>query len=338
MKKILVIQTAFLGDAILTTPLLRGLKEIYPDSQTDILCLPQTKPVFKNNKNIDGFVIFDKRNRIKKFFSFLKCVKNIRKEKYDLGISIQSSITSSLLMKFGNIRTKHGFSRQKMLDMSVNHAEVKGAHKIAKILRLLKPFSDKNFDMQTELIYSASDDKTVNGLIGDVESFRGKIIAIAPGSVWFTKKWPKEYFIELVKSLTAEKCKVFIVGGPEDSSLGDEIVSSTDAVNLAGKLSLLQSAALISKCDLIVTNDSAPLHIANAVKTDVIAIFGPTVRNLGFYPYRENDTVVEVELSCRPCSRHGGNKCPLGHFDCMKNITPKMVLEIINSKFNKDKL
>lgn len=338
MKKILVIQTAFLGDAILTTPLLRALKDIYPDSQTDILCLPQTKPVFENNKYIDGFIIFDKRNRFKKFASFLKCVKNIRKEKYDLGISIQSSFTSSLLMKLGNIETKHGFSRQKMLDISVNHAEIKGAHKIDKILRLLRPFSGKNFDMQTELIFSASDEKTVNGLIGDVESFHGKIIAIAPGSVWFTKKWPKEYFTELVRSLTADKYKVFIVGGPEDSSLGYEIVSGTDAVNLAGKLSLLQSAALISKCDLIVTNDSAPLHIANAVKTDVIAIFGPTVRNLGFYPYRKSDILIELEMECRPCGKHGGDKCPLGHHNCMKNITPKMVLEIINSKFNKDKL
>ncbi|MDA3885288.1 MAG: lipopolysaccharide heptosyltransferase II [Candidatus Delongbacteria bacterium] len=331
-KKILVIQTAFLGDAILTTPMLKGLKDIFPDSKIDILCLPQTKLVFENNPNIDDLIIFDKRNKTKKFISFIKSIINIRKNEYDLGISIQSSFTSSLLMNLGNIKTKHGFSRQKLIDMSVNHAEIKGAHKIDKILRLLEPFSNNKFDRQTELYYSEEDKIFVENKIGDIENFKGKIIGIAPGSVWFTKKWPKEYFTTLVKELTENNFKVYLLGGPEDFNLCEEIARDTTAVNLAGKLTILQSAAAIEKCDLMVTNDSAPLHIANAVKTDVIAIFGPTVKSLGFYPYRENDIVIELDMDCRPCGKHGGNKCPLGHHNCMKNITPQMVLDVILNK------
>jgi len=105
------------------------------------------------------------------------------------------------------------------------------------------------------------------------------------------------------------------------------------SINLAGDLTLLESAALISKVDLVVSNDSAPLHIANAVKTDVFTIFGPTVKEFGFYPYRKNDKIFEVDLECRPCGKHGGKECPLGHFKCMLEVKPEIIWKEIKNKF-----
>jgi heptosyltransferase-2 len=336
MKKsynnILVIQTAFLGDAILATPLLKGLKELFPEADIDVLCLPQTEPIFRYNPNINKILTFDKRKRFKKWINFFKVVFKIRDRDYELGISIQSSMTSSFLMILGNIKVKHGFSRQKFLNMSVDHSKLKGDHKIDKILHLLIPFSSKEYDRQTEIFYSNKDSELIERIMGEVQTKKQYSIAVAPGSVWPTKKWPAENYMKLAYLLTSRGCQVFLIGSAEDHTLCNEIKANSSAINMAGKLSILQSAALIEKCNLIVTNDSAPLHMANAVKTDVIAIFGPTAPILGFYPYRENDVVIESDLKCRPCSTHGSNCCPLGHFRCMHDISVDYVWKVVKDR------
>ncbi|MCI0496173.1 glycosyltransferase family 9 protein, partial [candidate division KSB1 bacterium] len=149
-----------------------------------------------------------------------------------------------------------------------------------------------------------------------------------------TKMWLKDYFIALIDRLKNKNLAIFLIGGAADKSLCEEIKqrsSNKKVITVAGYLSILESAALIQKLDLMVTNDSAPLHIANAVKTDVLAIFGPTVRRFGCYPYRDRDRLLEIDLYCRPCARHGGKRCPEGHFRCMKEITPQIVYDSIKA-------
>jgi len=328
-KKIMVIQTAFLGDAILTTPLLRELKKLFPKAEIDVLCIPQTKAIFETNPNVRRILLFDKRKMARKIISIPVVISKIRKEKYDLGISIQSSMTSSAFMALGGIKNRLGFSRQKFLTMSVPHT--KGLHKIQKILRLLEPFTDyTKINMQTEIFYTNSELKKVAKLFSKDEN--KKYLGIAPGSIWFTKKWPKEYFIKLVELLKEKNIGICLIGGNEDVDLCEEIKNDGEALNFAGKLNIRESAALISKMDLMLTNDSAPLHLANAVKTDVYAFFGPTVKRLGFYPYRKNDKIIEIDLDCRPCGRHGGNKCPQNHHNCLKKISPEYVFDLIIQK------
>ncbi len=328
-NKILVIQTAFLGDAILTTPLLRELKVLFPDSIIDILCIPQTKIIFETNPNIRKILLFDKRKLFRKIISIPKVILKIRKEKYDLAISIQSSLTSSLFMVWGKIENRIGFSRQKFLTIPIPHT--KGLHKIQKILRLLEPFTDyTKIPMQTEIFFTDSELEKVRNLLHKKE--KKKYIGIAPGSIWFTKRWFKEYFTELIAYLEKTEVEICLIGGKDDIDLCEEIKSNGKALNFAGKLNIRESAALISEMDLMLTNDSAPLHIANAVKTDVFAIFGPTVKRLGFYPYRKKDKIIEVNFDCRPCGTHGGKKCPLGHHNCMRLITPEYVFYLISRK------
>lgn len=322
-KNILVLQTAFLGDVILSTPLIRAIRHLYPAARLDVLTIPETGIIFKENPHVNETIYFNKRSMFKKISSFISLIFKIRQKKYDLAISIQSSLTSSFLLLLGGIPERLGFTRQKFLTLSVEHT--KGLHKIQKILRLLEPLTDQQFDMQTEIFWSEKEEENSKQILENFQNKNKQIIGIAPGSIWYTKRWIKEYYAELIKRLEKKEFQIVLIGGKDDFELCNFIKNDSHAINVAGSLSILESAALIEKLDLLITNDSAPLHIANAVKTDVIAIFGPTVKELGFYPFRERDRVIEIALDCRPCGSHGGNKCPLEHHNCMKLITAKMV-------------
>lgn len=305
------------------TPLLRALKKLLPATSLDVLVIPETAVILKHNPHVAGILTFNKRKFRNKIFSFIQLVFQLRKRRYELAISIQSSWTSAALMLLGGVPNRLGFSRQQLLTMSVPHT--RGLHKIQKILRLLEPLTDETFSMQTELYWSAAEAARASQLIDQHRGNCRWLVGIAPGSIWYTKRWLKEHFAELVRRLEQQPIQIFLIGGSEDQALCEFIQADSSAVNVAGKLSVLESAALIERLDLMITNDSAPLHIANAVQTDVIAIFGPTVKDFGFYPFRDNDQVIEVELDCRPCSWHGGKKCPLGHHNCMRWITPDRV-------------
>ncbi len=161
-----------------------------------------------------------------------------------------------------------------------------------------------------------------------------KIIALAPGSNWFTKRWPQSYYKELVLKLNENGYGIVFIGSSVEREICEEISPKTNFLNLAGELSLIESAAVISKCDLIVCNDSGAMHLANAVKTDVFVFFGPTVQRIGYSPIGENDFVFEIDLDCRPCSSHGTKKCPLEHFECMRLITSDLVFRKIEEKFS----
>jgi len=135
--------------------------------------------------------------------------------------------------------------------------------------------------------------------------------------------------------LFEQKFNLIFIGAIEERKLCEGIIqtSGIKAVNLAGKASILESAAVIGKCALMICNDNGAMHIANAMKTDVFAFFGPTVKSFGFFPFQENDEVFEIEMDCRPCRSHGGNKCPLGHHLCMKNIEPEFVFKKVIERF-----
>ncbi|MBK7104084.1 MAG: lipopolysaccharide heptosyltransferase II [Ignavibacteriae bacterium] len=336
IKKILVIQTAFIGDAILSTPILRAIKDIYPNSILDILVIPQTSNLFRYNPHVNNIIEFDKKKFTSRIISFIKISYKLYIEKYDAAISVQSSLTSSILMLIGKIKIRIGYPRQKLLTHTIKL--VKGLHLRKRVLRLLEPFGYKSLNDDTELFYSEKEEVKINSILNNSMS-RFKI-GIAPSSAQFTKQWPKEYFKELLKLMNDDDIEIYLIGGKEDKILCNEIVeiNKMKIHNLAGELSLLDSAALIINLNLLLSNDSAPMHIANAVKTDVIAIFGPTVKEFGFYPYRGNDKILEIDLDCRPCGKHGGSKCPLGHFKCMLDLKPDYVYQEIKQKlFNNDK-
>jgi heptosyltransferase-2 len=331
-KNILVVQTAFLGDVIIITPLIRALNELMPKAKIDTLQIPQTVGALKNNPYINQIITFDKRKN--KFSAFWSTLKKLRKNQYDLAVTPHSSTTTALLLKLAGIPERLGFDRwhaARYLTMKVPHYDDRGWHKIQKELHLLSVFTDQTFSMQTELFPDENQIKWAKNEVLKLSFPDKPAISIAPGSVWNTKKWPDTHYIELCRMLSKMQINIIFIGGADEKELCERIIneSGINAKNYAGETNILQSAALIGQCRLMICNDSGALHIANAMKTDVYAFFGPTVQNIGYYPYRENDHVFEIEMDCRPCGSHGGDKCPLGHHKCMIDISPKIVFDAI---------
>ncbi len=335
-KNILIIQTAYLGDVILITPLIRATKEWFPYAAIDVLVIPQSSQALANNPYIRNVLLFDKRKH--KFKAFVNTIRQIRKGRYDLAISPHSSLTTALIMVLGSIKHRLGFDRwlaARLLTMKVPH--LKNTHKINKNLHLLSVFTDRAFGRQTEIYPSESSLKKYGRLSSGLPFDDGPLLAIAPGSIWFTKKWPYEYYKKLANMLYREQFNLIFIGSPEEKALCEQIIeeSGIEALNFAGKTTILESAAVIKQCRLLICNDSGAMHIANAVGTDVFAVFGPTVRSIGYFPYRANDKVFEVDLECRPCSKHGGDECPLKHHRCMFDVKPEWIYREVQKRFQR---
>lgn len=329
IQRILIVQTAFIGDVILITPLIRATKELYPNALIDALVVPAAARLLQNNPHLNRVLSYPKR--LSPFKSMLQMVARIKRERYDLAISPHSSGRTHLLLYLSRIPIRVGFDRGTLpflLTLKTPHP--RGMHKIAKNLSLLKLLSNKEFSMQSELFPAVEDKQFVTALLQEVAKLR--LVAIAPGSVWATKCWPQEYYAQLAAGLLQHGFAIVLIGGNEDKPKCDAIATmlgSSQVVNLAGKTDLLQSAAAIERCEAMICNDSGALHLANAVQTRVFAFFGPTVQRIGYYPYREGDKVFEISLECRPCSSHGPQKCPLKHHHCMRQITPEQALKSI---------
>lgn len=335
--KILVIQTAFIGDLVMSTPIFRALHELYPDAEIHALTIPASAIILKHSPFVKKVILFNKRKDLgSKITSFFSVVNQLRAEKYDIAVSIQHSITSSLLMLIAGIKIRIGNQRQKFLTHQITIP--KGLHNRQRVLSLLGALSDRKFSEETEIFLSEEELEVARGIIEKHGKPTAKIIVIAPGSVRKTKKWQAESYSQLAKMLVNKGMDVYFIGGSDEKSECAEIIAKSecpDIPNLAGELNLLESAALISLSDLLICNDSSPLHLANAVKTDVFAFFGPTVRRFGCYPYRPKDKMLEVDLDCRPCHKHGTDICPLVHHNCMKMIKPDYVAKLVVERLGK---
>lgn len=330
-RKILIVHTAFVGDVILMTPLIRAVKRVSPDVEIDVLVIPETAELLNNNPNIRAIQLFDKRRN--KFRSFFRTASRLRKEKYDAAFLPHSSFTTIALVTFSGIKERIGFERnfaRYFLTQRVPFRD--GVHRIDKNLDLIRLFSNLTFDIQAELFPDPSAREGIRERLSRHFRDGRRLIAVAPGSVWNTKRWPEEYYRQLMRLLSDKGFGIALIGSKEERQLCEQILPKENSLNLAGETSLLESAAVLEKCELLICNDSGAMHIANAVKTDVVAFFGPTVQAIGYFPYREKDIVLELDLECRPCSSHGGHKCPLGHHNCMKQISVKSAFDVISKK------
>jgi heptosyltransferase-2 len=332
-EKILIIQTAFPGDVILTLPLLQVLKRELPDSNIDFICIPKTAEILEGNPLINELIVYDKKKSGIKGFSEL--IRKLRKAKYDILISPHRSFRSSLISYFSDARKKISFDKSAMSILYNERVKYEqGMHEIQRNLSLLKPvgISEKNILPPELFISNAIKTKISEYLQAKNIQPENKFICIAPGSVWYTKRYPKEKFTELCDLLLEKDFKIFLTGGIADKSISEFILKNTinkNVIDTTGEFSFKESAELISRAELLITNDSAPLHLANAVGTKVFAIFGATIPAFGFYPYGKEDKIFETDgLKCRPCSIHGGNECPVRTFECMERIHP---VSLINS-------
>jgi heptosyltransferase-2 len=313
MQKILIIQTAFIGDVILATPLIGNLKTQFPDAKIDFLVKNGNQSLLRNEPNINEILVFDKK---KKVASLLELLKKIRANKYDLVINLHRFASSGILTFLSGAKQKLGFKKNPFsfaYTQSFPHEIGNGKHEVDRNLELIKHLTS-NVNRQPKLYPSSEDFEVIKTY--QTENY----YCLAPASVWFTKQAPKEIWLKLIAKLSAENSTIYLLGGPDDKELCEEIKAKTNAEkveNLAGKLSLMQSAALIKSAKRNYVNDSGPLHLASAMNAPVTAFFCSTTPLFGFGPLSDDSEIIEVEnLSCRPCGLHGHKECPKGNFRC----------------------
>jgi heptosyltransferase-2 len=327
-QNILILQTAFLGDVVLTTPLFRALKRAFPQARLTLLTTPEARPLVEEDPHLDAILTYDKKGKE----PMRRVIGKIRAGRFDALVSAHRSYRSSLLALFSGIPVRVGYA-QSGFSWAYNRRVDRRMefHEVDRILALLPElgvepepgdrvlnagFTDKEAAQVAEVLREA----------GVEEGER--LIGLCPGSVWATKRWMPEGFAAVGRHFLEKGYRPVIVGGPDDRAVAEEVARlvGPQAVNTAGRTPLKVLAAWVDRFDVFVSNDSAPLHVAAARGTPTVAVFGATVRSLGFYPFHARSRVVEVDLPCRPCGLHGGKSCPEGHFRCMGDIRPEAVI------------
>ena len=317
----LVIQTAFLGDVVLTTPLLSALAAQH--GPVDVVTTPIAAPLLETHPAVRKLIPYDKRGSDRGWAGVRSLAGRLKAERYAQAYLPHRSLRTAALAFLARIPSRKGFVGGWSFLYTEAFPKPRTGHESDRLLALA---NEAPGAYPPQLRPTAADDHAAGALVD------GPFVALAPGSIWGSKRWP--YYAELGAKLAA-RVQVVVVGGKDDVELGDEIIravgrSGGRAVNACGKLSLRQSAALIGKAAVLVTNDSAPLHLATAMGTPVVALFGPTATEFGFGPMRAGDVALGVDgLLCRPCSSHGPPQCPLGHHRCMRELTVEAVTRAI---------
>lgn len=344
MKTLSVWNTAYLGDTILTLPLIQTLAAAYPNAAIDFYVRKGLSSLFVSNPHIRNVIEYDKQS--KTITDTITLIKYIKNQKYDLWINAHTSIRSSIITFFSRATLRIGYTTnciQPLCCTQLIKRKLGSLEEIERLLDLLTclPIQESKFQHWPQIFLSEKHTKQADDFWKAYISGPG--LGINPGSVWKTKRWLPQGFATIVHKAIEQGAHVMLFGGPGEENIAAEVIQLSGLEghasihNLSGTLTLPQLAAFIKKLDCYVTNDSGPMHIAWSQKTPVTAIFGPTVKCLGFSPRGNDATVIEVPLNCRPCSLHGGNVCPEGHFRCMKDIDPNMVWDDIITKLFKTK-
>jgi heptosyltransferase-2 len=333
----LVIQTSFLGDVILTTPLIAELAMRGP---VDVLVTPVGATALANNPDIRSVIRYDKRGTYGAAVGMWQTIKEMRSRRpYEAAYLAQGSFRSGIIAMTTGAKERIGFATSTgRLLYTKQVAYRPDRHHAERLWSLaMSDCADPpTRDQIRPRLYPSDEERhRVDSLLRQSGSIEDPFVALAPGSAWGTKRWP--YYVELAKRL-ADDFRLAIIGSKADSEIAARITEALrprTVINGVGTLPLLASAELIGRAQAIVTNDSAPQHLASAMGTPTLTIFGPTVPEFGFGPLAERNTVAgNTRLSCRPCDRHGPQRCPLGHWRCMRELTPEYVSSLLMEVLN----
>ncbi|GAB1372582.1 glycosyltransferase family 9 protein [Candidatus Kapaibacterium sp.] len=339
-KKILIIRLSSIGDVVLTTALLRDILLSNPDIVIDFATYTENVDIVKHNPYLRQIIHFPKGSKKSDLKKFQLSLTN---EKYDFIIDLQNNSISKFISQ-NYIANLSKIDKRRLFKLGLvwlKKGKGQSWHSIHDIyVKAARKFLDLSDSGKGLEFWLESDNLSEKYTPHDKVNYK-KVkynIAIAPGAYYKTKQWEPQYYVELLRKLNDITENIFILGGKSDSNVGSYISENfMNVINYCGELSLAESAEIINKSDLMISNDTGLMHIAASRQVPTIAIFGSTVREFGFEPFRVINRVVEIDLACRPCSHIGRNFCPLGHFRCMKEITPEYVYEetikLINDDF-----
>lgn len=321
-KKILVIRLSSLGDVLLTYPLLDLIKKTENHCETHFLVKDKFVDAIQFNHNVDKTFTYFPENR--------KQIKTlIQENNYDLILDLQNNfrsrqITSHLKAKIYRFKKPH---LKKFLIVNFKLKLIESDFSIAR--SYIKTFYPDYSDKLT-LYFDIPQEKEIESLKRVPLSFLNKqIVGIVPGSKHFTKRYPIDYFKVLINKLTENDFAIAIFGGKDDYEICKSLETNEEFVkNFQNDNDLLETASLMKKCSVVISNDSGLMHLSSLLQIPTVAIFGSTVREFGFAPIFEKSLIIEnTNLNCRPCSHIGRDECPKKHFKCMLDISPELVFQ-----------
>jgi lipopolysaccharide heptosyltransferase II len=324
---VLAIRFSSIGDILLTTPLLRAIRHRFPGGRITMVTKEQYVPLLSNNPHLDRVVGLAPNQTLRALAA------ELRQERYthrlDLHGSLRSVALRALVRGRWSTYPKHRIARAMLIrakrDRYRDRRPVAERYfSAAKELEVTPDGAPPDLVVGPEAEREAAEWLIASGLAGG-----RPIVALAPGAAHATKRWPLEHWGRLIDRLVQNGFGVALVGGPADAARAATLAGSPAVANAAGRLGLQGSAALLRRAAAAVSGDTGVMHMATAVRTPVVALFGPTVRAFGFAPYSDRSRVVELQLSCRPCSSQGGPRCPLGHHRCMVEMAPDLVYDTL---------
>jgi heptosyltransferase-2 len=340
--KILIIRFSSIGDILLSTPFIRQIRQKYSNSVIDYVVKSRYADLLRFNPYLNNLIEFDHHDPS-------QGIRNIRKQvrvnRYNYIFDIHNNWRSNFIRLGWPANCQKKIKKDKFKQICLVYFKKNRYRQVITIpQRYLKVGQDlgiKDDQQGLDIFWNAQLESEIKMRLRQLQFDidREQYICIAPGAGFFTKRWPLDYYKQVIDALLKMyNHKLVILGGGGDQYLHTVFPATDRLINLAGELNLLQSAIVLSKAKALIVNDTGLMHMAAAVKIPLVAIFGNTVEELGFFPYRARSIVVQNEdLYCRPCSHIGKNSCPERHFRCMLELTPQMVLDQLNDLIGRER-
>ncbi len=340
--RILIVQTSFLGDVVLSTPVFAAIRKHFPDAHVTVMVRPESAAILAGHPAIDEVLVDDKHGATHGWGTW-RTIRQLREHRFDLVVSLHKSFRTAWLLAAARIPRRIGF--RESTGWFLFHRTTrrdKSKHEVERNLAILRclDLEPRDHVAPPYVVCTTATRADFRAMLSARGVEPGRVlIGIAPGSAWATKRWTLEGYAALLRDVQAKLDAVpLLLGAKADMEYARAVQRAAGdiGINLVGQTTLPELVAAIDQCAVLVTNDSAPLHIAVARDTPVVAIFGPTTPSMGFGPFTQRATVVEKDLSCRPCSRHGGATCPIATHACMKDIGADEVLAALQRHLDAD--
>lgn len=332
MERILIAQTAFLGDAVLSAPVIGALAKLFPGAELSLLTTPLAAPLFEGDERLHRVIAFEKRSKDRGLMGLYRVARLLRGHRYTRAYALQGSIRTALLFLLAGVPQRIGWSGRLGSWLYSERVPPRvGGHAVERHLALVYGSTPRElwFDRislpQPDLLLLS---EPVRAFLDSGQRY----VVMTPGSAWETKQWDVKSYAGLARQLVDSGFKVVVAGAPHEQHLARQIVAAAPVLNLCGVGSVRDLAALIHSAAALVCNDSAPLHIASAYGVPTVALFCSTLPEFGFTPWGTNSVVLDATgLPCKPCGRHGRRRCPLGTNACMTQVQPETVLAAVKT-------
>jgi lipopolysaccharide heptosyltransferase II len=324
-ERILIIRLGAIGDVLLATPVIRALSARFPESRIDFLTKEAYIPLLTGNPGLNRVIGFSPENEMR---GMAETVRRVRAGEYGLVADLQNNFRSRCFTRFSGARTRRIYHSGRLKRFALVHFRMDRYGEPVpvplKYLAGLRGLGAEDDGKGLDLFPDDSARESVRALLKRAGVASGeRIVVLAPGAGRPTKRWPAAHFAEAGRYFGGRGFRVAILGGPKDAEACASVLEGIGrpAISFCGSTTLLETAALLEGSALLVSNDTGIMHMASALKVPTVAVFGPTTRHFGFFPFRSPAEVLERNLPCRPCSFHGTDRCPETHFKCMRTIS-----------------